>query len=61
MKYFTFSIFSLIALFPFIAPLLEKMDFAFFPTAVTDFFYASLQKIKSERVAQNHKVEIKIT
>lgn len=34
---------------------MEKMDFAFFPTSVTDFFYAALQKIKSERVAKDHK------
>lgn len=31
------------------------MDLAFFPTSVTDFFYAALQKIKSERVANDHK------
>lgn len=31
------------------------MDFALFPTSVTDFFYAALQKIKSERVANDHK------
>ncbi|KAK3511227.1 hypothetical protein QTP70_033617 [Hemibagrus guttatus] len=47
-----------VALFPFITPVLEKMDFAFFPTAVTDFFYASLQKIKSERVAQDNKKRV---
>ncbi|GAA6083432.1 cytochrome P450 3A27-like isoform X2 [Tachysurus ichikawai] len=46
------------AMFPFIAPVLEKMDFGFFPIAVTDFFYASLQKIKSERVAQNNKKRV---
>ncbi|KAI5617742.1 cytochrome P450, family 3, subfamily A, polypeptide 65, partial [Silurus asotus] len=51
-------LFLLVALFPIIAPLLEKMNFAFFPTAVTDFFYASLQKIKSERVAQDHKKRV---
>uniref|UniRef100_A0A9J8CUH2 Cytochrome P450 3A n=1 Tax=Cyprinus carpio carpio TaxID=630221 RepID=A0A9J8CUH2_CYPCA len=45
----------LITLFPFITPVLEKMDFAFFPTSVTDFFYAALKKIKSERVASDHK------
>ncbi|KAF7689171.1 cytochrome P450 3A30-like isoform X3 [Silurus meridionalis] len=53
-------LFLAVALFPFIAPLLEKMNFAFFPTAVTDFFYASLQKIKSERVAQDHKKRVDI-
>uniref|UniRef100_A0AAR2KWE6 unspecific monooxygenase n=1 Tax=Pygocentrus nattereri TaxID=42514 RepID=A0AAR2KWE6_PYGNA len=49
-------LFLIVALFPFVTPLLEKMDFAFFPPAVTDFFYASLQKIKSERVAKDNKV-----
>ncbi|XP_047659426.1 cytochrome P450 3A30-like isoform X1 [Tachysurus fulvidraco] len=51
-------LFLAVALFPFIAPVLEKMDFGFFPIAVTDFFYASLQKIKSERVAQNNKKRV---
>ncbi|XP_053472294.1 cytochrome P450 3A30-like isoform X1 [Ictalurus furcatus] len=46
------------ALFPFITPVLEKMGISIFPTAVTNFFYASLQKIKSERVAQNHKKRV---
>ncbi|XP_058236760.1 cytochrome P450 3A56-like isoform X2 [Hemibagrus wyckioides] len=46
------------AMFPFIAPVVEKMDFGFFPTAVTDFFYASLQKIKSERVAKDNKKRV---
>ncbi|XP_067296556.1 cytochrome P450 3A30-like [Pseudorasbora parva] len=48
-------VFLICAIFPFVAPLMEKMDFAFFPTSVTDFFYAALQKIKSERVASDHK------
>uniref|UniRef100_A0A671R932 Cytochrome P450 3A n=1 Tax=Sinocyclocheilus anshuiensis TaxID=1608454 RepID=A0A671R932_9TELE len=42
-------LFLITALFPFITPVLEKMDFAFFPTSVTDFFFAALKKIKSER------------
>uniref|UniRef100_A0A671R8Z8 Cytochrome P450 3A n=2 Tax=Sinocyclocheilus anshuiensis TaxID=1608454 RepID=A0A671R8Z8_9TELE len=46
-------LFLITALFPFITPVLEKMDFAFFPTSVTDFFFAALKKIKSERVARN--------
>ncbi|KAB5523791.1 hypothetical protein PHYPO_G00156480 [Pangasianodon hypophthalmus] len=48
-------LFVTIALFPFITPVLEKMDVSIFPTAVTDFFYTFLQKIKSKRVAQDHK------
>ncbi|KAK2818352.1 hypothetical protein Q7C36_022285 [Tachysurus vachellii] len=51
-------LFLAVALFPFVAPVLEKMDFAFFPTAVTDFFYAALKKIKSKRVAQNNKKRV---
>ncbi|XP_036413073.1 cytochrome P450 3A30-like [Colossoma macropomum] len=51
-------LFLIVALFPFVAPLLEKMDFAFFPPAVTDFFYGSLQKIKSERVAKDNKKRV---
>uniref|UniRef100_A0A4W5PVN4 Uncharacterized protein n=1 Tax=Hucho hucho TaxID=62062 RepID=A0A4W5PVN4_9TELE len=41
------------ALFPFTAPILEKIKFSFVPTAVTDFFYASLAKIKSGRDTGN--------
>ncbi|XP_043115900.1 cytochrome P450 3A30-like [Puntigrus tetrazona] len=48
-------LFLFTALFPFITPVLEKMEYALFPTSVTDFFYASLKKIKSERVAKDHK------
>uniref|UniRef100_A0A8C1HXW3 Cytochrome P450 3A n=1 Tax=Cyprinus carpio carpio TaxID=630221 RepID=A0A8C1HXW3_CYPCA len=51
-------VFLISALFPFITPVLEKMDFAFFPTSVTDFFYAALKKIKSERVASDHKKRV---
>uniref|UniRef100_A0A8C7JKQ2 Cytochrome P450 3A n=1 Tax=Oncorhynchus kisutch TaxID=8019 RepID=A0A8C7JKQ2_ONCKI len=43
----------LFVLFPFIGPILEKMKFSFFPSAVTDFFYASLAKIKSGRDTGN--------
>ncbi|KAF4075546.1 hypothetical protein AMELA_G00235670 [Ameiurus melas] len=61
-KMLKFSLFNPLlltsVLFPFIGPVLEKMDFAVFPTAVTDFFYASLQKIRSERVAQDHKKRV---
>ncbi|XP_061085214.1 cytochrome P450 3A30-like [Conger conger] len=48
-------LFIIIAFFPFMAPVLEKMGFSFFPTSVTDFFYASLRKIKSERQTHIHK------
>ncbi|XP_067296553.1 cytochrome P450 3A30-like isoform X1 [Pseudorasbora parva] len=48
-------VFLICAIFPFIAPLMEKMEFSLFPTSVTDFFYAALQKIKSEKMASDHK------
>uniref|UniRef100_A0A8C2YW48 unspecific monooxygenase n=1 Tax=Cyclopterus lumpus TaxID=8103 RepID=A0A8C2YW48_CYCLU len=42
-------LFLIVAFFPFMGPVLEKMEFSFFPSSVTDFFYAALQKIKSNR------------
>ncbi|XP_072514047.1 cytochrome P450 3A30-like [Salminus brasiliensis] len=51
-------LFLTVALFPFVAPLLEKMDFCFFPPAVLDFFYASLRKIKSQRVSTDRKKRV---
>uniref|UniRef100_A0A673GY97 unspecific monooxygenase n=1 Tax=Sinocyclocheilus rhinocerous TaxID=307959 RepID=A0A673GY97_9TELE len=51
-------LFLFTALFPFITPVLDKMDYALFPTSVTDFFYAALKKIKSERVAKDHKKRV---
>uniref|UniRef100_A0A8C8K3Y2 unspecific monooxygenase n=1 Tax=Oncorhynchus tshawytscha TaxID=74940 RepID=A0A8C8K3Y2_ONCTS len=56
-KMFKFNLFNplflLILFFPFTGPILEKMKFSFFPTAVLDFFYASLAKIKSGRDTGN--------
>uniref|UniRef100_A0A8K9XUP1 Cytochrome P450 3A n=1 Tax=Oncorhynchus mykiss TaxID=8022 RepID=A0A8K9XUP1_ONCMY len=46
-------LFLLVFLFPFTGPILEKMKFSFVPSAVTDFFYASLAKIKSGRDTGN--------
>lgn len=48
-------LFLLVAFFPFTGPLLEKMEFSFFPASVTDFFYASLQKIKTDREKDRQK------
>uniref|UniRef100_A0A3B3Y8Q8 unspecific monooxygenase n=1 Tax=Poecilia mexicana TaxID=48701 RepID=A0A3B3Y8Q8_9TELE len=42
--------------FPFLGPILEKFEFSFFPKSVTDFFYASLEKIKSNRET-SHRVD----
>lgn len=38
-------------------PIFEKMEFSFFPKSVTDFFYAALQKIKTNRVNSQQKVQ----
>ncbi|XP_034388392.1 cytochrome P450 3A40-like [Cyclopterus lumpus] len=48
-------LFLIVAFFPFMGPVLEKMEFSFFPSSVTDFFYAALQKIKSNRVHSKEK------
>ncbi|XP_056442486.1 cytochrome P450 3A30-like [Gadus chalcogrammus] len=48
-------IFLLVAFFPFLGPIIEKMEFSFFPSYVTDFFYASVQKIKANREASQNK------
>ncbi|KAM6940438.1 cytochrome P450 3A40 [Xenentodon cancila] len=42
-------LFLAVAFFPFLGPVLEKLEFSFFPKSVTDFFYAALQKIKTAR------------
>ncbi|KAM9362463.1 cytochrome P450 3A40-like [Symphorus nematophorus] len=48
----------LIAFFPFLAPVFEKLEFSFFPSSVTDFFYAALQKIKSNRESSKQKSRV---
>ncbi|XP_071361483.1 cytochrome P450 3A40-like [Trachinotus anak] len=42
-------LFLIVAFFPFMGPIFEKLEFSFFPSSVTDFFYSALQKIKSNR------------
>ncbi|KAL1005394.1 hypothetical protein UPYG_G00058530 [Umbra pygmaea] len=51
-------LFLLVAFFPFTGPILEKMNFSFFPVSVLEFFYASLAKIKSGRVTGNTKSRV---
>ncbi|XP_030636353.1 cytochrome P450 3A40 isoform X2 [Chanos chanos] len=51
-------LFVITFLLPFVVPLLEKMNVSFFPSSATDFFYASLQKIKSNRVANDHQTRV---
>ncbi|XP_074539695.1 cytochrome P450 3A40-like [Halichoeres trimaculatus] len=48
-------LFLAVAFFPFLGPLFQKMEFSFFPKSVTDFFYAALQKIKSNRETSKQK------
>ncbi|XP_055014023.1 cytochrome P450 3A40 isoform X2 [Boleophthalmus pectinirostris] len=56
LKFDLFSpLFLAVAFFPFLGPVFEKLEFSFFPTSVTDFFYAALQKIKSGREASQQK------
>ena len=49
------------AFFPFLGPIIQKMEFSFIPTYVTDFFYASLQNIKANREASQNKVWIYVS
>ncbi|XP_029995907.1 cytochrome P450 3A30 [Sphaeramia orbicularis] len=51
-------LFLAIAFFPFLGPIFEKMEFSFFPASVTDFFYASLQKIKTNRENSKQKSRV---
>ncbi|NXK34917.1 CP3AL protein, partial [Piprites chloris] len=48
-------IFILSFVFPFVTPLLAKMNFSFFPTDAVDFFMRSIAKIKKEREKEAHK------
>uniref|UniRef100_A0A8C2XFS3 Cytochrome P450 3A n=1 Tax=Cyclopterus lumpus TaxID=8103 RepID=A0A8C2XFS3_CYCLU len=41
--------------FPFLSPILEKMDVSFLPAEVMKFFYSSLETIKSDRNKNEHK------
>nr|QDK54778.1 cytochrome P450 family 3 subfamily A [Mugil incilis] len=51
-------IFLLVAFFPFTGSILEKMEFSFFPKSVTDFFYAALRKMKSNRESSKQKSRV---
>ncbi|XP_075948053.1 cytochrome P450 3A40-like isoform X2 [Anarhichas minor] len=51
-------LFLIVAFFPFMGPILEKMEFSFFPTFATDFFYAALKKIKSNREYSQQKSRV---
>nr|XP_057928510.1 cytochrome P450 3A40-like isoform X2 [Doryrhamphus excisus] len=46
---FFHPLFLALAFFPFLAPVFEKFEFSIFPSSVLEFFFAALQKIKSNR------------
>ncbi|XP_054633976.1 cytochrome P450 3A40-like [Dunckerocampus dactyliophorus] len=46
---FFHPLFLTLAFFPFLAPVFEKLEVSLFPASVLDFFFAALQKIKSNR------------
>lgn len=48
-------LFVLVVLFPFLSPILEKMNVSFFPREVLNFFYSFLRTIKSDRNIDKHK------
>ncbi|NXI45889.1 CP3AD protein, partial [Galbula dea] len=48
-------LFILIFVFPFISPLLAKMNVSFFPRSAVDFFMRSVSKIKKDREKELHK------
>ncbi|NXS60242.1 CP3A9 protein, partial [Brachypteracias leptosomus] len=48
-------IFILAFVFPFITPLLAKMNVSFFPSSAVDFFMRSIAKIKKDREKEAHK------
>ncbi|KFV61432.1 Cytochrome P450 3A12, partial [Dryobates pubescens] len=48
-------LFILAFVFPFLTPLMAKMNFSFFPRSAVDFFMRSLAKIKKEREQEPHK------
>ncbi|NWR68129.1 CP3A9 protein, partial [Bucorvus abyssinicus] len=48
-------LFILIFVFPFLAPVLSKMNVSFFPRSAVDFFMRSISKIKKDREKETHK------
>ncbi|XP_028264691.1 cytochrome P450 3A40-like [Parambassis ranga] len=47
-----------VVLFPFLLPILGKMDVTFFPADVLKFFYSFLKTIKSDRKKNEHKSRV---
>ncbi|KAL6119660.1 cyp3a7 [Pungitius sinensis] len=59
---FTFltPLFVLLVLFPFLEPVLDKMDVTLFSAELLDFFYNFLKRIKSDRNKNEHKNRVDI-
>uniref|UniRef100_A0AAQ4PHW5 unspecific monooxygenase n=1 Tax=Gasterosteus aculeatus aculeatus TaxID=481459 RepID=A0AAQ4PHW5_GASAC len=59
---FTFltPLFLLLVLFPFLEPMLDKMNVTLFPAELLDFFYSFLKTIKSDRSKNEHKNRVDI-
>ncbi|RVE75996.1 hypothetical protein OJAV_G00004360 [Oryzias javanicus] len=51
-------LFLLVAFFPFLGPIMEKMEFSFFPASAFDFFLSALQKIKSDHKNNKQKSRV---
>nr|AGN04275.1 cytochrome P450 [Oryzias melastigma] len=51
-------LFLIVAFFPFLGPIMEKMEFSFFPASAFDFFLSALQKIKSDHKNNKQKSRI---
>ncbi|NXI90791.1 CP3AL protein, partial [Psophia crepitans] len=47
-------LFIITFVFPFVAPLLAKMNISFFPSDAVDFFMRSISKIKQDREKESH-------
>ncbi|NXR05718.1 CP3AO protein, partial [Semnornis frantzii] len=48
-------VFIISFVFPFLTPLMAKMNFSFFPISAVDFFMRAISKIKREREQDTHK------
>ncbi|NXH13437.1 CP3AO protein, partial [Bucco capensis] len=48
-------VFILVFVFPFVTPLLSKMNIGFLPSSAVDFFMRSIAKIKKDREKEPHK------
>ncbi|CAM4620332.1 cytochrome P450 3A24 [Caretta caretta] len=61
-KYLSFNFFNplllLVVMFPFLTPVLDKMNVSLFPSGFLDFFLNIIQSIKKERQKNDHSVRV---